>query len=158
MNDKRMTKEEAIGNLRYAIRWNDMPKKEALEMAIKALKQEPCEDCISRQAVLSMQYKIDDSATLSTRDVVNVDDIEDLPPVTSQPKMGHWVEENINKWSRKIFCSECGCSPPFEYVSNGDVYSPSGYGVINKTKFCPNCGARMIEPQESEDKETDATN
>ena len=48
--------------------------------------QEPCEDCISRQAVLSMQYRIDDSATLSTRDVVNVDDIEDLPPVTPKPK------------------------------------------------------------------------
>lgn len=44
--------------------------------------QEPCKDTISRQAVLSMQYRIDDSATLSTRDVVNVDDIEDLPPVT----------------------------------------------------------------------------
>lgn len=44
------------------------------------------EDCISRQAVLSMQYRIDDSATLSTRDVVNVDDIEDLPSVTPQQK------------------------------------------------------------------------
>ena len=53
--------------------------------------QEPCEDCINRQAVLSMQYRIDDSATLSTRDVVNVDDIEDLPPVTPKPKTGHWI-------------------------------------------------------------------
>lgn len=34
-----MTREEAIGNLKHAIRWNDMPKKEALEMAIKALEQ-----------------------------------------------------------------------------------------------------------------------
>ena len=33
-----MTREEAIGNLIHAIRWNDMPKKEALEMAIQALK------------------------------------------------------------------------------------------------------------------------
>lgn len=34
-----MTREEAIGNLKHAIRWNDMPEKEALEMAIKALEQ-----------------------------------------------------------------------------------------------------------------------
>ena len=48
-----MTREEAKGNLIHAIRWNDIPKKEALEMAIKALEQEPsaqpeiirCKDC-----------------------------------------------------------------------------------------------------------------
>ena len=60
-----------------------------------------------------------------------------------EPKTGHWVEENINEWSRKVFCSECGCPPPFEHISNGDVYSANGYGVINKTKYCPNCGADM---------------
>jgi len=63
-------------------------------------------------------------------------------------KVGRWVEENINDWSRKVFCSECGCPPPFEHVSNGDIYSARGYGVINKTKFCPNCGARMIESED----------
>ena len=36
-----MTREAAKGNLIHAIRWNDMPKKEALEMAIKALELEP---------------------------------------------------------------------------------------------------------------------
>lgn len=64
-----------------------------------------------------------------------------IKALEQEPK-GHWVEENING-GRKVFCSECGCPPPFEYVSTGDVYSASGYGVINKTKFCPNCGARM---------------
>ena len=123
---------------------------EICDIAVKVLEQEPCEDAISRQEVLSMQYRIDDSVTLSTRDVVNVDDIEDLPPVTPQPRTGHWVEENINEWSRKVFCSECGCAPPFEHISSGDVYSTSGYGVSNKTKYCPNCGARMVESQESE--------
>ena len=59
--------------------------------------QEPCEDAISRQAVLSMQYRIDDSATLSTRDVVNVADIENLPPVKLQePKTGHWAA--LEEW------------------------------------------------------------
>lgn len=34
-----MTREEAKGNLIHAIRWNDMPKKEALDMAIEAIDQ-----------------------------------------------------------------------------------------------------------------------
>lgn len=34
-----MTREEAIRNITHAIRWDDMPKKEALDMAIKALEQ-----------------------------------------------------------------------------------------------------------------------
>ena len=60
-----------------------------------------------------------------------------------KPKTGRWVEENVNGGGRRVFCSECGCPPPFEHINTGDVYSASGYGVINKTKFCPSCGARM---------------
>ena len=116
---------------------------EALEIAIKLLMQEPCEDAISRQAVLDLVNSDWKYEGLET-------DVASLPPVTPQPKTEHWVEENIDKWGRKISCSECGCPPPFEYVSDGDVYSANGYGVINKTKFCPNCGAKMIELQKSE--------
>lgn len=36
-----MTREQAIGNLRYAKKWKDRPTDEALNMAIEALKQEP---------------------------------------------------------------------------------------------------------------------
>ena len=32
-----MTREEAKGNLIHAIRWNDMPRKEALDIAIEAI-------------------------------------------------------------------------------------------------------------------------
>lgn len=78
---------------------------------------------------------------------------EIIKALEQEPKTGYWVEENINEGGRKVFCSECGCPPPFEHVSDGDVYSASGYGVINKTKFCPNCGTRMVEPQERSDKE-----
>ena len=74
-----------------------------------------------------------------------------LELLEQEPKTGQWIEENINEWSRKVFCSECGCPSPFEHVSNGDIYSASGHGVSNKTKYCPNCGAKMVEPQESKD-------
>ena len=104
-------------------------------------------DAISRQAVLNLFNKSDEfewEISLIRRK------IEKLPPVIPQPKTAHWVEENVNG-GRKVFCSECGFPAPFEHVSTGDVYSASGYGVINKTKFCPNCGFRMIEPLESEE-------
>ncbi len=68
----------------------------------------------------------------------------------TEPKAGHWIEENINEYSRKVFCSECGCPPPFEHVSNGDVYSANGYGVFNKTNYCPNCGAKMESEVQNE--------
>lgn len=71
--------------------------------------------------------------------------IEQLQP--KQGHIGHWVEETV-KHGRRVFCSECGGSPTFEYVSDGDVYSSSGYGVINKISFCPDCGARMFESKE----------
>ena len=79
-----MTKEEAIGNLRYAIRWNDTPKKEALEMAIKALEQGPCEDCISRQAVLEYIEASDAELGHSSENELVCQDIKELPPVTPE--------------------------------------------------------------------------
>ena len=83
-------------------------------------KIEPCEDAISREALLKKQYRIDDSATLSTRDVVNVEDIEDAPPVTPSRRKGHWIKTNSG-----YECSECA------------IESRS------KSDFCQYCGAEM---------------
>ena len=107
--------------------------------------QEPCEDAIRRQAAI----RIAEQGQVQGYEW-QFKELVKLPPVTVEQKTAYWVEENIDKGSRKIFCSECGCPPPFEHVSDGDVYSANGYGVVNKTKFCPNCGAKMVEPQESE--------
>ena len=41
---------------------------------------------IDADKLLENQYRIDDSATLSTRDVVDVEDIEDAPTVEAIPK------------------------------------------------------------------------
>lgn len=89
----------------------------AINMAISALEQEPCNDAISREALLKKQYRIDDSATLSIRDVVNVEDIEDEPPVTLSRCKGHWIKTNsgyecsecaIESRSKSDFCQYCG--------------------------------------------------
>lgn len=93
------------------------------------------DDTISRQATLSMQYRIDDSATLSTRDVVNVEDIEDLPPVTPQPKTGHWIKHDTPNNKYYYDCSRCGCVAPCTEFADSFLWKLSN--------FCPDCGAKM---------------
>lgn len=129
-----MTKEEVIefGNMWLEMNEDckDTNTYTFFQMSIKALEQGSCDDSISRQAVLSMQYKIDDSATLSTRDVVNVDDIEDLPPVAPKPKKGHWIKTN-NYFPgdyENIDYVKCSCC-------NADS--------LEEGDYCPNCGAEM---------------
>lgn len=107
----------------------------AMEMAIKALEQEPCEDAVSRQAVLDkMKERDEELSSICPRD------IRELPSVTPQPKTGHWIvgkytEDDIRYNDRSYKCSECGRVVDF------------------KDNFCPNCGAKMVDPQESEETE-----
>lgn len=108
------------------------------EMSIKALEKEATTkndlgvDVVSRQAVLDLIADYD----LSMGQVVR--GIHALPSVTLQePKTGRWIYiRNSEVNGLKIVeCSECG---------------KRTYGSGN---YCPNCGAKMVEPQESEDKE-----
>lgn len=70
-------------------------------------------------------------------------EIESVPSVNSQPKTGHWIYDNIaNNWR----CDKCGETPKtMGYVGTADFMS-------EHFRFCNHCGARMIEPQESEEK------
>ena len=69
---------------------------------------------------------------------LELDGLKHLPPATPQEqKIGHWttvLHEEI------LFCSEC-----HQRLVDEQTYIPLHY--------CPNCGARMVESQESEDKE-----
>ena len=100
--------------------------REAIMVLSDYLQREPCEDCISRQAVLEKQYRIDDSITLSTRDVVNVEDIEDLPLITPQPKIGRWIDADGDN-------AICACCNRLNHL----------YGT-----YCKHCGAKMQEVEE----------
>ena len=56
---------------------------------LKLLEQEPCEDCISRQAVrhiLNHEVKLPIKAWKKVFELV-----DNLPPVTPQPKIGRWI-------------------------------------------------------------------
>lgn len=96
-------------------------------------------DAISRQAVLDLAYdmsEIDGEHFTEPCMVVDVEDIQKLPPVNpKESKTGHWINTET-KGVRYAFwcrykCSLCG-------------------GLSDCTNFCPNCGAKMVEPQESE--------
>jgi len=67
---------------------------------------------------------------------------EVLPPVNPQ-KIGHW-EQYGNSWEDKFKCSECGKEQP--KILCGEQI------IGHWSDYCPNCGAKMIDPKESEDK------
>ena len=121
---------------------------EALDKAIKALEQEPCEDAISREAVLEGLRTCYDTDTKEYSDGsqwINYEDavaeMENLPSVTPQPKTGHWIE-HFNGNEHIVYCENCKT----EYYE--DDLCMGGTGAPN---FCPICGAKMVEPQESEE-------
>ena len=96
--------------------------------------QQPCEDAISRQAVLDEAFEVD-TKEYGRIDVVGVDAIVALPPVTSQLKTGHWIVYDHGCGVKYYQCSICK-------GFDGDV----------KGKYCKWCGAKMVELHESEDK------
>ena len=136
----------------------------------RLLEQQPCGDAISRQAYIERYRKWSyseygrkiDNGALAIRVAMS------LPPVISKtrcsceqikwerdmaiaqlkelgyglgekPKTGHWIllDECSNSG---YYCSECHKKVVKEGWSN----------TVKKIKFCPNCGCRMVEPQESE--------
>lgn len=104
-----------------------------LEEKIKALEQEPCEDAISRQAVLDAiaanciwenEYNLTSSRIKKA--------VEGLSPVTPQPKTGQWVllDECSNSG---YYCSEC----------HKKLVKEGWSDTVKKIKYCPNCGSLM---------------
>lgn len=57
-----------------------------------------------------------------------------IKTLEQEPKTGHWIKSEIKNATHCV-CSECG-----DYWDiTGDLFA-----------FCPNCGAKMVEPQDSE--------
>ena len=119
-----------------------MTREEALELAIracektwnektckqirKALEQEPSGDVIYRQEVFDL---------CNMRDKYEVKNVITVNP--QEPKTGHWIITYPHGKQNPIYeCHRC-------HASNSSVFK----------NYCPNCGAKMVEPQESEDKE-----
>jgi len=129
-----MTREEIIKELSEmrTDAWTDTRQMKALSMAIKALEQEPSGDLISREAVLDLFQ--DNVSTLHNYARV-WEAVEEMPSVTPTERTGHWSHDGSH-WKNRFICSECG------------------YKLFDEpTNYCPNCGCRMFESQEGEEKE-----
>lgn len=127
-----MTKEEAIAILSHDKEQIDYPHGAygtALEMAIKALQKEPCNDCVSREAVLEQidSWSEDEFLRATNPFYYLRKRIESLPSVNTERKVGYWIE-NAPEWQNvdpPYICSECG------------------YAHLNKTNYCDQCGTKM---------------
>ena len=129
-----MTIDEAIQELKDAsdseVRYGDtdhhydevMKRIEAFDMAIKALEQQPCDDCISRKAVINTIFYNSDNNC----DVVLCTDLMDrikrLPSIQPTRPEGKIIHKAPYGWG---YCSECN-------------------GVVEpQDRFCSFCGAKM---------------
>lgn len=187
-----MTREEAIEVLQASsikqmsltkiiVNGKALSVKTALEMAIKALKQEPCEDAISRDAVKEL-IKCGES-TDTYDDVEQVCKwIDALPSVTqkSTEEATKELKESAYKAFAKEYLKKSTEEATKEFMEllesgyYGSTYKPNKWIVHEKphgirylecpycniwylnehlirNSYCPNCGAKMIESQESEE-------
>ena len=119
-----MTREEIIRNLKYTMKKHKNDTVNTFETNISAmckdildyLQQEPCDDCISRQAVIDMMnYGILE------------DNIKELPSVTPKEKTGKWIDDE--------FGSKCSCCGRYTHLDKFD--RPM------KFMYCTMCGAKM---------------
>lgn len=97
--------------------------------------QQPCEDCISRQAVID--YAKDTCLDLDKDEDTEVfcDEIKALPSVTPERPKG--------KWKRIVGFEDCN----YDKCSVCGVYQLFYYGKPS-TNYCPNCGAEMSGGEE----------
>ena len=133
-----MTREEAIRMLKYnsnvihkTINGETDPNEvEALDMAIKALEQEPCDDCVKRQAVLNtldeMDKALDIDRTVESYKELLTECYKNLPSVTPKEKTGHWIRQT-DDYHDYYECEHCGIAVGLDDIKN----------------YCPNCGAKM---------------
>lgn len=104
--------------------------------------QEPCEDCVSRQAVTdTVENTIAKYIPILIGRYERIPlelatAIKDLPPATPIQKVGEWIKKN-NDYFDWYECSECG------YGSDGEMKYNRLCDV--RTKFCPDCGSQNLK-------------
>ena len=112
---------------------------EIIELADKALEQQPCGDCISRKALLE---EIENGIKAGNyeegyEEYPHINDMDDIiecikyaDSVQPKPKTGHWIYDGD-----QIICNRC--------------FKAFGFISLKLTSnYCPNCGAKMDEEEE----------
>ena len=89
-------------------------------------------DAVSRKAVIT----IIQNHWWNCRDIDKL--VNELPSVTPQePRRGHWITN----------------APQYDMLNPQYICSECGNAHTRTTPYCEMCGARMVEPQESEERE-----
>ena len=107
-----------------------MTREEAIKILrkeIECLSHTKCEDCILEAACDPIKTTPYDSEYIEVYEMA-------ITALEQEPKTGHW--DDIPKYKDIAWqCHECR------------------YFTTMKHNYCPSCGAKMVDPQESEDKE-----
>ena len=117
---------------------------EAFDVAFRALEQEPCDDCISRQSIKRKLQEHHDFFINAYGNFNNmpqdnksrVDEINNCiaivvnePPIIPKEKTGKWIYKGVHRVVDGLKLAEC---------------STCRKRTFSDGKFCPNCGARMV--------------
>ena len=113
------------------LKWADKDEQNLTLKPIEALEQQPCDDCISRAKAIEEADKLCLETAYDNEKVIEM--LNNLSPVTPKEKTGHWIRVTDKAGYLVWECDKCGWQQKFN------------------TNFCPDCGAKMVEPQESED-------
>ena len=106
------------------------------------------DDAISRQAVLDAIGRVG-ICKCSTNEIEAVSEctraVKALPPVTAEPKTGHWIygEDTPGTGRDGWFCNQCGHFEFWDYRL--DMKSAK----LNLPNPCPNCGAKMESEEQT---------
>ena len=130
-----MTKEKILEYFNdINVAYNECMRYDSLKSMLDEL-QEPCADAISRQSIEEIINDIRDCISVEGYWAI-LERMKKLPPVTPQPKTGHWIKVTNGRGGHE--CDAC------------HVYAPSyKNGDEHLTAICPNCGAKMSEGSES---------
>ena len=150
-----MSKEETIKNLKKLKSFHNGSYGTAIDLAIKALEQGPCEDCISRKSLRQKLQEHHDFFVnaygnfrgMSLNDKIRVDEISNCiamvvnePSVTPQPKLGEWIKEH-----HTIKCNNCNTIifTSCDYNDRQEYRDMVMDDYIEQYRYCPFCGRRM---------------
>ena len=106
-----------------------------IDLSIKVLEQQTCEDAVSREAVLDIFANNADAVRPYSK---TWEEVKALPSVKPQ-RTGHWIQTQEKDDAEPCILWECSeCHKEFRSV------------VHKVSNYCPSCGCRIVEPQESE--------
>lgn len=96
--------------------------------------QEQCEDAVSRQAVCEIISDIRDCISVEGYWAI-LERLKKLPSVRPQePNTGRWI---MDRQLERRTCDNCNTKYRWSFYPHN---------------YCPNCGAKMVEPREREGK------